>query len=320
MEVASFVKSKGNLMSVLMSAGTAFAGTAAAVIRGNMEILPASLCLLFAIFTQLGTNYLHAYDLHKRQLSAVRRKHIHSLDEAEPVPVENRVLKEASHACYILAAMLGVTIISMSKVPYIMGCLGILIMLIIWSIYIRGGKYMSTVWGLVCTFLLFGPIGVGGTCLMQCQYEANENLWGMYDLTPPIYVAVAMGLLAVNIHLGYSYYTHKLVPGNTARNISSKLGSGMTLILIFLNGAIACASVTYKVFYFEFANPVIEAIPFSLGFMLNSYIAIKMWKANLAELRHLTILLVVNYFLTAFALFVIWWIVGPPDDSLRTFF
>ena len=98
MDVFSFVKSKGNLVSVLMSAGTVLAGTAGAVVRGNMEILAASICLLFAVFTQLGANYRHAYELEKLHISSLPRKKIHNLKEDEPNPLEKRVKQRMLHS------------------------------------------------------------------------------------------------------------------------------------------------------------------------------------------------------------------------------
>ena len=320
MDVFSFVKSKGNLVSVLMSAGTVLAGTAGAVVRGNMEILAASICLLFAVFTQLGANYRHAYELEKLHISSLPRKKIHNLNEDEPNPLEKRVLKEASNACFILAGMLGVTIMSMSRVPYIMLGIGVLIALIIYFLNYKGGLSMSTWIGLLCTFLLFGPIGVMGTCLLQTQYEATSSIWGMYDTAPPIYLAFGMGVLAINIHLAYSYYVNRLAPGQNTRNISSRLGAKTTEIIIFVNGLLAFIIVTYKAFNLDFENPLVGSIPFFLGFMLNTYIAIKMSRSNIAELRHLSMLVVVNYFLTGMLVFILWWILGTPDDSIRVFF
>ena len=43
MDVLQYMKQRADLQSLMMSTGTVLAGTAAAVIRGNMEILVASI-------------------------------------------------------------------------------------------------------------------------------------------------------------------------------------------------------------------------------------------------------------------------------------
>lgn len=67
-------------------------------------------------------------------------------------------------------------------------------------------------------------------------------------------------------------------------------------------------------------SPLIAVIPGFLGFALNTLVAFSMKRAGVGELHHLITLTRVNYFLTAVLFFVIWWVLGTPDDSMRLLF
>lgn len=73
--------------SLMLGAGAVLSGMAAAALHGNFELLPATLCLLFAIFMQLAGNYYYLYYdeshnsgwsidmlLHKKIIRAVSRR------------------------------------------------------------------------------------------------------------------------------------------------------------------------------------------------------------------------------------------------------
>lgn len=319
MDILSFVKSRGSFSTLLMGAGTVFAGTAAAVIRGNMEVLVASICLIFTVFTQLGANYFHAYIGYTQYMRTLPPTRFKSSADPEKL-LSQRVLKEAFSACFILSMMLGFALITLSQNP-LRACLLGIVIYGLYALMSYGGKYlMGTFWGIITTFLLFGPIGVLGTCVLQTQHEAGPGLWGSFDMAPPIFLSFAIGFLAINVHLLYSYYTNKVTPGSTPNNMSSKLGNRTTIFLVILNGLIAFCTMTFKIFYLDYPSPLIASAPVFLGFALNTYIGIRMNRANVAELRFLTLLTKVNMFLTGFCIFIVWWVIGSPDDSLMRIF
>lgn len=111
MDILQFMKRRADFQSLLLSAGTVVAGTAAAVVRGNMEVLAASVCLLFALSMQLGCNCYHSYLLMRRSEPLPGR-----LDRVrnEEQVLSLRVLREGSFACLIISLMLGLTIMTMS--------------------------------------------------------------------------------------------------------------------------------------------------------------------------------------------------------------
>lgn len=318
MDVLSYVKSRGNLESLLMSSGTVFAGTAAAVIHGNMEILSASICLLFAIFTQLSANYYYSYSGFRKYKKGIRKSKI-EVNESDEMILSERVLKEASRACLIISGMLGLTLMTMSTTPWETLLLGVIIYGLYWISSVDNGRMIATFWGLFSTFLLFGPIGVMGTCLIQAQYEAGEIVWSLYDTAPALILGIGIGFLATNIHLIYSYYNCKLVP-EMKRNICRKMGYRITEALVFLNGLLFFGIMTFFIFLLDFPEPLIANLPIVLGFMINCYIAIRMHKAHFSELRHLSMLSLANFFVTSMCLFIVWWIIGSPDDSVKVFF
>ncbi len=319
MDILAYVKSKGNFSTLLMGLGTVFAGTAAAAIRGNMEILPASICLIFVIFTQLSANYYHAYNGYTNYINSLPPSRLEKAKMREN-PLAQRVLKEAFNACLILSLMIGITIMTMCRNPWSAFVLGVLIYGLYGLLSYGGKSLMGTPWGLFTTFLLFGPIGVIGTCLVQSQHEAGVYLWGVYDTAPPMLLGLAMGFMAMNVHLMYSYYTHKIAPGEAKYNLCSKIGPKTTIAFIFFNGLMAFAVITFKIFYLNYPQPFLADVPAFLTFALNCYIAFRMYRSNMAELRHLTMLSKMNYFLLGLVLFIVWWAIGTPDDSVMRLF
>lgn len=319
MDVLQYVKTKGSFSTLLMGVGSVCAGTAAAAIRGNLEILPATVCLLFAAFTQLGANYWHAYNNYTKYIQAVPMSRIERL-EAEKNPLKQRVLREAAVGCLIFSLMLGLTLMSMYAVPWFALILGALVYGLYGVITYKGREFLGTLAGLLVTFILFGPVGVFGTCLIQTQHEAAASMWGSYDTTPPIPAAILMGLLAINVHLIHSYYANVMTEGKIKYNVSRTLGKKMTIFLVILNGFLSFIFMGIKVFTYDFPQPLIADVPFFLGLALNTYIGLRMYNSSGSELSHLVLLSKANMFLTGFVMLIVWWAVGVPDDSMRTFF
>lgn len=60
MSIAGHI-TKRSQSSLMLGIGAVLAGMAAAELHGNLEFLPATLCLLFVIFLQLAGNYYYLY-------------------------------------------------------------------------------------------------------------------------------------------------------------------------------------------------------------------------------------------------------------------
>lgn len=304
-----------------MGIGTVCAGTASAAIRGNVEVLTAILCLLFAIFTQLAANFLHAYRELKNYYANLVKPKIAD-EKYKGNPLAERLLREATTGCFIFSLMIGLSLMSMSPTPIL--ALTVIIFIYGANLLLNFGTrpLFGTWWSFIFTFLIFGPIGVVGTCLIQSMLEAGVDLWARFDTEPPIYLGFAVGFFAVNIHLVFAYYNAK---GNIYKLEEGAKSNINTVILkiarptIYVNAMIAFLLMGYKI-YTDYPDPLIAIIPIFLGLALNTFIANRMGRVSLPELGHLGLLSIVNYLLIGVTSLIIWAIIGSPDDSIKMLF
>lgn len=316
MDILQFMKRRADLQSLLLSAGTVTAGTAAAVVRGNMEVLAASVCLLFALTMQLGCNLYYHYRMLSR--SEVKRRHGESVSE-DRGPLAQRVLREGSFACLVISLMIGLTIMTMSADFWWTIAVGAVIYGLVYLMTI-GPKIYRSPWSLIITFAVFGPIGVMATGFLQFQHEAARSLWNSYDSYPCIFLGIAMGFLACSHHLVQSYYYYEIDDNRIWKGCVGCFGHRGVRVLVLLMGVLSLATVIWSVFSLSFPEPLIAVIPGFLGFALNTLVAFSMRRSGAGELHHLGSLTRVNFFLTALLFFIIWWALGSPDDSMRLLF
>lgn len=317
-DLFALVKRKANIPSLMLGAGSVLAGTGAAAIRGNMEILAASICLLFAAFAQLAANLTHYYMMVNRRYENMPRPKMHN-----PKLLGNniavRVLREAGFACSLIAVMIGLCIMTMAEEPFWTLILGAII--IASNLLLTRGKHplFGSPWALVFTWIIFGPVAVWGTSYLQVQHDVRV-LWAWFDNIPSLMVGACMGFLACNVHLIYSYAMHVVDPGCNPNGLCHKMGRRPVEILAFLNGLIPLAIACWGILYFNLQRPEITIVPFFLGFALNTYISLRMHTAPIGELVHLSMLAKINYLLTGLTIFLLWWYIGAPDRSMSVFF
>lgn len=317
MDVLEFMKRRADLQSLILGAGTVLAGTAAAVIRGNMEIFPAIICLLFALFAQLGCNLYHYY-------VALERTPESSVIGKAPARVASnmtalRLLREGSKSCLIISLMLGISVLGIAKTFWLPAASGLIIYLLAYFMARNPGIYRSP-FSLVITFLVFGPLGVMTTAFLQYQSESIGTTMSFFDSAPSIFLGPAMGFLACSHHITMSYFNRSIDPNKNRPSLAKCLGQWGTVSLIFLNGLLALALMIVMVFLLGFPDPIIALVPGFIACCINSYIACRIRHAGVGELAYLNTLSRVNFLMTGLVSFIIWWIIGAPDDSLRVLF
>lgn len=320
MDVLTYVKRNANISTLMLGVGTVFAGTASAAIRGNMEVLMAILCLLFVIFAQLSANFAHNYYAASKYYDNLPRPRY---SVSAHVEVENklavRVLREASFASGILAAIIGLGIMTISASPLIIIGIGVIIVAVNYILNFGKNPAFGKPYTLFFTWLLFGPIGVMGTAMLQLQHEA-VTLWSFFDHAPSLFLGPAMGFLACNVHMSYSYSMYRLDPNRNSRGMTYMWGPRGVEALFLINGLLAFGLILFKVFFLHYHQPGVAIVPAFVTFALNTYIGIRMRFVPIGELQYLTMLVKVNYLLMGVATFLVWWWIGLPDDSMRTFF
>lgn len=295
---------------LLLSVATVAGGTAAATLRGNLEIFPATLCLIFSLLTQVSATYWHFY---------VKTRSTDDANEAVDADFfrlpKTSVLREAALGVGILAATVGLALVAMAGTFTII--VGVLLLCVIYVTF--GGRHPATdsPWGVLCTFLLFGPIGVIGTCLMQSGHEAG-SLLNFYDVEPAIYISGILGFMAVNCGLLHGVVSMDSDKKDPARHtFPMRFGIGATRVLFFVNGLLwtaLCAALCYvqhiQDWYWYMGLPVaILAVNCWIGMRLGG-------RDDSGTIQYAVNL---NMLVMAVAMLVVSFFVGAADDSYMYF-
>lgn len=310
----ALTKRAAHLPTLWMSVGVVFMGTAAAVIRGNMEVLPAILALLYAIFTQLAANFLHAYFEMGRYYDNIPRPRFND-GGRKGHPYAIYLLKQFASGCFLLSFMAGLGLVSIGDSWFYILILGLVIYVIIALLNVGRHPLFSTIWSYVATFLLFGPIGVLGTALPQTQHESIGNMWSYYDFAPSLFLGPSLGMLALTVHCLFSYTAYRADADEHKDGMASRLSPNALPIMVFFNGVIMYCIVLWMMMSLHVYSWLIGMTPAFIGLMLNSYIAIMMKRSTVMGLSHLSRIAIANYALTGILSFFFFMMIAPPDDS-----
>ncbi|MDE6811836.1 MAG: hypothetical protein K2J15_05735 [Muribaculaceae bacterium] len=317
MDVLSYVKEKANLPSLMLGTGTVCAGTACAAMRGNLEWLAASLCLLFAIFTQVGTNLAYHYYRAYRNYDKVLHPRYERKEDVMN-ELHHRVLREGAFSCFIIAAMIGLIIMATSHNPIWVFVIGLVIAGLIYLMVAGKRPVFGTYRAMLFTWLLFGPVGVIGTGFVERQ-TANVQTWIFFDHAPALFLGPAMGFLACSVHLIFSYTIFRITPhaqGGIAYNLNPRGVQAM----MFINGLLMLALVFIGVFAFNFLKPLFASVPAFMGFALNTFLVFRIRRAPIGELNYLNYLCKLNFMFTGLVFLIFWLYVGFPNESMVEFF
>ncbi|MDE6095877.1 MAG: prenyltransferase [Muribaculaceae bacterium] len=301
------------LSSLMLGIGCVLAGTACAALHGNTEILPASICLIFVVFAQMAGNfYYRYYDLTNSPGAGIsQRLEGHSAKDSA------LILKECSFACALLAAMSGMTIAAMGGVLIL--SVGLFTSLIAWLGLGGSVPLLRTPYGIVCPFILFGPICVITTSLLQSMHEAEEPL-NWFDIAPALYMSIVMGLMCVNATMLYGYANYHADRRDSKQTLAATVGRKKTRSVFLANSVVVAAISIAMCVQLNLAVNGIDFIPAVICFSLNIYIWQRMKKENDTQLRSLIDMGNFNVLLMGLISFIIYELTGAPDDSTLTFF
>lgn len=320
MDVLKYVRHRANFSTLLLGLGTVLAGTASAALRGNMEVLPAFVCCLFVVFAQLSANFMHHYYTAEKFYDNQPKPRYTIIEE---LPVRNklevRILREASFSCGVIAGMVGLTILGMSESPWLALLVAAIVVGVNWILNFGKNPQFGKPWTLLCTWLLFGPVGVIFTSLFQSQHEAL-HIWNFYDYGPSLFMGMAMGLMACNVHLMFGYSMYRLNPRREARGVTYKWGPRPVEWLMFINGLVALGVLVFMAFFLDIMNPEICLVPAVIAFMFNTFICIRMRYVPVGELQLLNMMAKVNYFVFGLLSLIFWYMIDMPDDSVKVLF
>ena len=309
------MRRKADMQSLLTGAGTVFAGTAAAVIRGHMELLAASVCLIFVVITQLGCNLYRCYLSMQKDLDRNSHKRL-SLEPVDNNPMSLRLLREGSTSCLIISLTLGLTLMTMAEGIWWSLVVGVIIYGSCYVISKDSFVYFKWV-PLMLTFLPFGPVAVMGTSLLQFQHEVPHAVWCLYDMAPSGYMGLSMGLLACSYHLVMGCYHVSIDTCDDSRQV---MPGKRLATLVGLFGLLSFGVAAWMVYDLELSHPLIAIAPGVFSLVLNTHIAFNLSRGGVVGLRHYNTLAQINFFTTGLLYFILWWVIGDPNESLRIFF
>lgn len=297
----------------MIGAGCVFAGTASAAIYGKTEYLPATLCLLFAIFAQLAGNiYYRYYDLNNNAGrgvdSLIRKGDLHTGDS---------ILKEGSFAMLLLALMIGFSITTMAGAWSII--VGIFIAAVGWIACGGDHPLLRSPMGIACSFILFGPVCVISTCLIQTSHDSpNPVIWN--DITPALYMSLVMGLMAVNSTLLYGYSSYLTDLRNSKVTFVTKYGRKATRVFYLCDAVVYTAVMIFMCVQLHLRMDGLDILPAILCCCFDIYIWHKMRTMARYKLASLIDYCNFNILMMGVLSFIIFELTGAPDDSTLTFF
>ena len=297
----------------MLGIGCVLTGTACAALHGNTEILPASICLIFVMFAQLAGNfYYRYYDLtNSPEHSSHQRFDGHSSKDSA------LILKECSFACALLAAMSGLTIAAMGGALIL--SVGLFTSLIAWLGVGGSVPLLRTPYGIVCPFILFGPICVISTSLIQSMHEASQPL-NWFDIAPALYMSIVMGLMCVNATMLYGYANYRTDKRISKQTLTTTIGRKKSRTLFLCNSVICTAVTIAMCLQLNLDVNGMEMLPSVICLIIDIYIWFRMKHGHAQELRNIVDMGNFNVLLMGLLSFIIFELTGAPDDSTLTFF
>lgn len=212
-------------LSLLLSAGAVLAGLAASVGRGGVAVFPALNTMLVAIIFQISGN------LYYGSRRAEKWRDAQPEDDDPFTPMGYKIIRTLSNISALFAITLAFPLFTR------MGWLAIVYLGVLLGLvyFYFGGRrpLVRTRWSVLITFLLFGPVAVSGTAMVQNHYMR-------VDLTPILLYSLISGLLAVTAHLSIQFLRIKEDVRDNMNSLLSVCGSRTVGILYLLCVVAVC--------------------------------------------------------------------------------
>lgn len=298
-----------NPHTLYIGLSSVFAGTAAAAVHGNLEVLPAVLCVIFVIFGQLASNLCHRYFDDKYEFGENMSDGLYADGERKTTM---RVIHEGMMAATIMAAMAGLSIMTMAGWWTLIVALLLVMVLVICNI---GPRPISrTPAYLIATFFIFGPIGVIGTSLVQSQHS-TDNMLNWFDIAPAVWMSVVIGLMAVNEHLLFNYRSYLDDRRNKRCTFTVRFGRKANRRMFFINGIVFWVVGIGSSAFEQYDDWMIYTILPTISFAVNCYISYKMKNKDEKELLRLQRFCHLNIFFFSVLALILLIILGLPKEG-----
>lgn len=301
------------LSSLLTGIGAVLTGTACASLTGNSELIPASLCILFVVFAQLGSNFYYRYLDISRQYGGYIDTRIRNKSNK----AASNILKECSIGMFLIAGTIGLTAAGMGGWWTLL--LGAFIIIAAWLTFGGSNPLLRTPFGVFCSFILFGPVCVIGTCLLQVVHENINHIDWNY-MIPSVYMGVVIGLMSINATMLYGYANYTTDLRNSKVTFVGAIGRKYSRIVFLLNGFLYTAITVVMCIQLHLDLNGLDMLPSVICLLIDIYIWWQMRTLPRYQYHQLIDLGNFNVFLMGLLSYIIFEITGTPDLSHMRFF
>ncbi len=230
--------------SLIISAGAVMGGLTASVIRGGISLFPAIMTLIFAMLLQLSANLYHGY-FDRCYGAGENISGMHDRDSRAANSSRVTLMRVVANGIGILALTAGMTLFAF--VGWI-GMIYVVVIAVLLYFYFMGPRpAVRTKWSILFTFLLFGPIAVSGTAIIQNMESTN---W-----LPVVTYSVINGLLAVNAHIAIQYMRYDEDRMNGKETLVTAKGGKFTRFVYLINDIIVSAILIIRPAAVEYVSP-----------------------------------------------------------------
>lgn len=297
--------------SLMMGIGAVMGGNSSAQVHGNAEFFPATICLIFVIFAQLSAN---CYTHYREQLYRMGYNTRASLRNASSLPGYDKILfyRIFSFGLALIAFMAGCTLVAMGGIWF--GIVGVFIVIVAWLMVGGSNPLLLSPWGSAFTFILFGPVAVISTSMLQSTHETTDPL-SWFDISPALFMAGIMGFLCANAYLVYIYGNYHIYKESLGETFTATFGRRATRILVLVNSFLAFGIYVWAAFYLSLANAWLVASPSIICLLINIYIWWQMKYRPKYKQIYLVNLACLNVLLMGVLASIVAYFTGIPDDS-----
>ncbi len=298
--------------SLMMGIGAVMGGNSSAQVHGNAEFFPATICLVFVIFAQLAAN---SYTRYREVLYSMGYNTNDSLRKANrTTPGYDKAMfyRVFAGGLALMALMAGLTLVSMGGIWF--GLIGVFILVAAWLMIGGSTPLILSPWGCIFTFILFGPVTVISTCLLQSAHETTDPL-SWFDISPSLFMSAIIGFMCANAYLVYIYANCDTYQKSLGDTFTPTFGRKATRTLVLVNSILAFGIFVWANFYLVLNKPWLAASPSLVFLVINIYILWGMEHLPNKKMNKFSNLACFNVLLMGVLASIVAAYVGVPDDS-----
>lgn len=301
-----------NCNTLMVGVGCVLAGISAAMVHGNADFLPSAICVIFVIFAQLSANCYFKYS----DLKAHEPETKGALDGKDLIYNNgvDRLLfyKIFAFSMGLFALMAGCCIMALGGIWVLV--IGIFVIITAWLLVSGPMPLAVTPWAPVFTFILFGPITVISTCIVQLLHD-NPDPISWFDLSPAFYKCILMGFMATNANLAYTYVNSRYSRSRGDQTFTTSFGVKRTRTVFLVNSIISFLIVFLAYVDKHIGYRWVSLLAGGICLLLNIYIWWRMKNAPVHSHITVTTLADFNVLLMGILSIIAAHAIGLPDTS-----